>query len=127
MDCTRCLYEVACDLNGRMSGNNNPLKYDKECPIFKDKSLYTELPCKVGDTVYVICNKEVQETTVFSMKAETEDNRWVFFIQAKAVDGTNKTYDGYVPVFKMFIFGKSVFLTKEEAEAKLKELKENAT
>lgn len=78
-------------------------------------------PCKVGGTVYVICNQEVQETSVFSMKAETEDNHYVFYIKAKAVDGTNKTVDGYVSVFKTFMFGKTVFLTKEEAEKALKE------
>ena len=78
-------------------------------------------PCKVGDMVYAICNHEVQETTVFSMLAETEEKEWVFLIKAKAFDGRNKTVDGYyVAVFKTFIFGKTVFLTREEAEAALR-------
>lgn len=79
-------------------------------------------PCKVDDTVYVISNEEVQETTVFSMNVETENNHYVFFIKAKVVDGTNKTVEGYVPVFGKFIFGKTVFLSSEEAEKVLKEL-----
>ena len=78
-------------------------------------------PCKVGDTVYVICNYTVQETTVFSLKMETEDGKYVFYIHAKAVDGAELTIDGeYVAVFKTFRFGKAVFLTKEEAEEALK-------
>lgn len=78
------------------------------------------MPCKVGDKVYVICNKEVQEATVFSMSMETENNNYVFYIKAKAIDGTIKSVDGYVPVFAKFIFGKTAFLTKEEAERALK-------
>ena len=78
-------------------------------------------PCKVGDMVYVICNHTVQETTVFSLKMETEDGKYVFYIHAKAVDGAELTIDGeYVAVFKTFRFGKTVFLTREEAEAALK-------
>ena len=79
-------------------------------------------PCKVGDEVYVICNHTVQETNVFSLKMETEDGKYVVYVKAKAVDGSNKTVDGYYEaVFKTFIFGKTVFLTREEAEAKQKE------
>lgn len=71
-------------------------------------------PCKVGDMVYVICDKKVQETTVFSMIIETEDSHWIYILKCKVfLGGTN--------VFKRFAFGKTVFLTKEEAEAKLKE------
>ena len=78
-------------------------------------------PCKVGDTVYVICNKMVQETTVFSMKVETEDKNYVFYIKALAVDGMNKTVHGYATVFKIFVFGKTAFLTRDEAEKALAE------
>ena len=77
-------------------------------------------PCKVGDTVYVICNNEVQETTVFSMIAQTEDDHYVFIIQAKAIDGAWRDADGYHSVFGKFIFCKTVFLTREEAEKALK-------
>ena len=80
-------------------------------------------PCKVGDTVYVICNNEVQETTVFSMIAQTEDDHYVFIIQAKAIDGAWRDADGYHSVFCKFIFCKTVFLTREEAEEALDRLK----
>lgn len=82
---------------------------------------WTRPPCKVGDKVYVICNYEVQETTVFSIKMETEDGKYVVYVKAKAFDGSRLTVDGdYVAVFKTFLFGKTVFLTKEEAEQALR-------
>lgn len=60
-----------------------------------------ELPCKVGDTVYLvnserICNKKVKDI--------------VFYI------------DGDIG-FNKYAIGKSIFLTREEAEKKLEELK----
>lgn len=99
MDCTKCLYEVACDLNRRMSGNNNPLKYDKECPIFKDKSLYIELPCKVGDKVAIRalcecvittpCYEECRNICPFEDECECEEcdgcNERIFDTKVSAI------------------------------------------
>lgn len=77
-------------------------------------------PCKVGDTVYVINEWEVEETAVFSMKIESVDSGWVVFLKARVTDYAIKSKDGYASVFKTFIFGKTVFLTREEAERALK-------
>lgn len=77
-------------------------------------------PCKVGDTVYVINEWEVEETAVFSMKIESEDSGWVVFLKARVTDYAIKSKDGYASIFKTFIFGKTVFLTREEAERALK-------
>ena len=77
-------------------------------------------PCKVGDTVYVINEREVEETAVFSMKIESVDSGWVVFLKARVTDYAIKSKDGYASVFKTFIFGKTVFLTREEAERALK-------
>ncbi len=71
-------------------------------------------PCKVGDKVYVLINGKVEKTKIFSMIAETEDNHWIYILKCNVFLG--------VSMFKKFIFGKTVFLTKEEAEEKLKEL-----
>ena len=72
-------------------------------------------PCKVGDTVYVLYNKEVYKTKVFSMVAETEDNKWVYILKCKIFNG--------ISMFKKFLFGKTVFLTREEAERALEVVK----
>lgn len=77
-------------------------------------------PCKVGDTVYVINEWEVEKTAVFSMKIESEDSGWVVFLKARVTDNAIKSKDGYACIFKTFIFGKTVFLTREEAERTLK-------
>jgi hypothetical protein len=78
-------------------------------------------PCKVGDTVYVINDDEVEETTVFSIKIESTDSHWTTFVKANIADHGIKFKDGYGRMFMIFIFGKNMFLTREEAEAKLKE------
>lgn len=87
---------------------------------FKDKSKYIELPCKVGDTVYVL------PTATNSLK-EITPYKVIDFILAKwnivsivSADKKNKLYQPHLDDF-----GKTVFLTLEEAEEKLKELNKN--
>lgn len=68
-------------------------------------------PCKVGDTVYRISTKHItkmryiQETKICRIAITEEGMK--FFCECN--------------VIAPCIFGKTVFLTKEEAEAKLKE------
>jgi hypothetical protein len=61
-----------------------------------------ELPCKVGDTVFAIVGKSVQEFEVYFIKIIKNKIRLV-----------NYDYIG-------FTWGEEVFLTKAEAEQKLK-------
>ena len=75
-------------------------------------------PCKVGDTVYAVGYREIYAGTVIEIKSfETED-------------GTEKTYhaedDGYPIGFTDEDFGKTVFLTREEAERALREVQGDA-
>ena len=72
-------------------------------------------PCKVGDKVYVIFKNEIYKATVFSMKIETEDDHYLTLIKVNVFDK--------ISMFKVFIFGKTVFLTREEAEKALQEVK----
>jgi hypothetical protein len=76
-------------------------------------------PCKVGDTLYVI--------------SQMKDKRILPFINkytATSISITKKSIvvyhemDGYIKVFKHTDFGKTVFLTREEAELALKEREE---
>ena len=77
-------------------------------------------PCKVGDKVFVICNDEVQETSVFSMTIDISDVVSVYYIYAYAVDGTEKEKDGYyTPYVMSFRFGFSAFSSREEAKQAL--------
>lgn len=76
-----------------------------------------KLPCKVEDTVYgismgKIISLTVNEISIFCMKGEK-------IINVKCQN--NDEFRNYVERE----FGKTVFLTKSEAEAKLKELRGN--
>lgn len=72
----------------------------------KENGRLIELPCVVGDTVYDIAGKEIRK---------------------QIVDGVEYTKDGFFIYANedewIGMFGDLVFLTKEEAEAKLKELR----
>lgn len=67
-----------------------------------------KLPCKVGDTVYVIVRKNI---SVQKIQRATIDSEMKIEFCTKRRG------------FALFDIGKTVFLTKSEAEAKLKELR----
>lgn len=73
------------------------------------------LPCKVGDTVYIIHNRAIRKTTVESIH-QWSSGHWKLSVH------TDKKYihwTGYEVHFESF--GKTVFLTREAAEAALEE------
>ena len=96
----------------------------------EEQGLLLRLPCKVGDTVYVVTSPfnvfddieydenmkdEVYEAYVSSVSFYESGEQ--FRIYAKA---TNHFIGAY---FRECDFGKTVFLTKSEAEAKLAEMR----
>lgn len=90
-------------------------------------------PCKVGDTVYKITHLCGGETIIVkgtvieitmtekSPKSKKVDCRFYFW-----ADGEEFTRRMYSIWCWWFDIGETVFLTKEEAKAKLKELNNNA-
>ena len=82
------------------------------------------LPCKVGDTVYVINDWEVEKTSVASMDIRFKKNWRDILLLANVADHGIKFKDEYGNKWKSFVFGKTVFLTREEAEAKLESIRE---
>jgi hypothetical protein len=88
------------------------------CEDFKDKSKIIELPCKVGDTVYA----------VFDESYALDESKWN--IEQHIVLGGNSKHlfiyqDDEIRTLRKNDIGRLLFLTKEEAEAKLKELNKN--
>ena len=77
-----------------------------KCEFFKDKSRFIELPCKVGDTIYHTFTGKVDYFEVYDIQVHN--------------DGIYVTYD-FNRYFNADEFGKTVFLTREEAEKKLEE------
>ena len=55
MTCKDCIhYEEVCEYN-------NAALDDKPCAAFKDRSRFVELPCKVGDTLFLTREEAEQE------------------------------------------------------------------
>ena len=80
-----------------------------------------KLPCKVGDKIFLDFagfGKNIDKFTVKDFHLDCfEDGETILFCDYESND---KTLSGQIDVTE---FGKTVFLTKSEAEAKLKELR----
>lgn len=80
---------------------------DTICRYFKDKSTYIQIPCNVGDVVYIIQDGKVLERRILDF-----------------------TYDGQLYVrlrpFRSYeyVIGKNAFLTKTEADLELSRINE---
>lgn len=91
----------------------------KEFQHLEEQGRLLKLPCKVGDTVYVKLASYCEEKY-----AEAKVRDFTHFISCGfCVVVTSKHFDKQNIPFTEF--GKTVFLTKSEAEAKLKELRHN--
>lgn len=101
--CKDCLHVDAC------------LESDKDliCRDYKDSSRFVELPCKVGDTVYIIARisgkEEIIQDSVesFTISSFVDNTPIILFDGIETCDWDSSD------------FGKQVFLTKEEAEQAL--------
>lgn len=82
----------------------------KEYEDAEEQGLLLRLPCKVGDKIYIVFhNHTIGKSTVVSFK---------MIAKGWAVKTNDWSY--------LFTdFGKTVFLTKSEAEAKLKEMEDS--
>ena len=80
----------------------------KEYQSLEEQGRLIKLPCKVGDTVYVIVGGKI---SVQNIQRATTDSEMRIEFCTKRIG------------FALFDIGKTVFLTKSEAEAKLKELR----
>ena len=96
--CKDCMHEKVCDYFG---GDLNE-EGAENCVCFKDRNRFVDLPCKVGDTVY-----QTDGIRIYENKIE----RIIFDTNNIGFDETS--------------IGKSIFLTREEAEKALKERENN--
>lgn len=92
--------------------------YGADCDGFKDKSLYIKLPCKVGDTVYF-------DAVGYHDTAEIDgihiDNQGILYTWVQYDVGVDLIELWDEGDFNIEDIGKTVFLTREEAEKALKE------
>lgn len=82
----------------------------------KEQGLLLRLPCKVGDTVYCIEDKQVWCCTIEKISISKNNGTWIeiSFPEEMPSITSMEFYPNEI--------GKTVFLTEEEAEAKLKEM-----
>ena len=126
LTCTDCIHDYVChnlnNLNYWNKDDPNGDPMDKFCLCFKNKELFIELPCKVGDAVWIVVKTddgyEIQKDFVSSICVQRHGD---FGIEMRFADTISTIMLSYIP---MKAFGEVVFLTKAEAEAKLEELKE---
>ncbi len=87
----------------------------------EEQGLLVKLPCKVGDTVYVPTSILISEFKITAIFCDTLGTYfyWLFYCGI---------YDRRTSGFRERDIGKTVFLTREEAEKKLEEMQnaENA-
>ena len=111
MTCRDCIHYEAClSVYMDLKGHNFP------CPQFKDRSRFVELPCKVGDTLFVL--------RYFYGKTRINPEKVCYF----TIDDNElriHTTAGYLTEHDM---NDGAFFTREEAEQalKLKERENNA-
>lgn len=117
--CENCLSKSVCRWYENGAGKNLCCADAFPCPEQKDKDLFIEAPCKMGDTVYRVVTmgtgvtfKKVGYNT-YREKEQTIKH----FIRCVTV-----TKNNFFDVLENF--GKTVFLTREEAKQALKERKE---
>lgn len=108
-DCSYNAFSFATDADGRkvLERAFEKLKAYEDA---EEQGLLLRLPCKVGDTVYVITSREVTESVVFRITIDSSDSTKILVT---------------VPVHdwqQIRTFGKTVFLAKEEAEQALAEM-----
>lgn len=121
MTCKDCLHYEACrDVYDDLTDKNYNSVFDEEdyarigCVNFTDRSEWVHLPCKVGDKVYICEARRVKE--------------WVITFCGKNSSGEYKMIavdDGFKNLLEFWDYdiGKTIFLTREEAEAVLKALR----
>lgn len=131
MTCESCLHYEACKLYGNTWYTNNVGKLephpeaDQLCKAYESKERFVELPCKIGDVVYSwryswkkedgIVPYQITNLTI----TQNKKGEWKKKYRAMwLVDG--KTRDWSLD-FGFDEIGKTVFLTREEAEEAVKE------
>lgn len=119
-DCPTCSICWDCDIPPRKCLYiKDVLEKLADYEDLEEQGRLIKLPCKVGDTIYAV-GEIVKEYKVISVSYHSNKptNRSEFCIETLPVNGSR-----VVVAFYDKEFGKNVFLTKSEAEAKLEELR----
>ena len=130
MTCKDCIHYTVCKALEEQVGMIDA----RQCGCYKDKSRFIELPCNEGDMVYIV--ERQYDNGHKTIKSSPKVYGEIHVVEGRY--GYNKKHPFFSPVkvcyrivrraFKISYlkdFGKSVFLTREEAEKALEGRREN--
>ena len=84
----------------------------------EEQGLLLRLPCKIGDSLYQPIHKDINEYKVIGICFDITKNEWLFEVAIQI------GLEWIKIVCEFSCIGKTVFLTKEEAEQALKQMGE---
>lgn len=112
-----------CDSCSQGAGNcktvENMIKKLATYEDLEEQGLLVRLPCKVGDTVYVPTRNFISELRIIMISVDMHGTYFGWRLNS----GIYPNLDG----FSGSKLGKTVFFTREEAEKKLEEMKNDKT
>ena len=108
MTCKDCVHYEVCKIV-HSNGDDRVLE-NSPCKHFKNKANFVELPCKVGDSVYLL--QKYYGTYCFNV---VEDKVQMIGVTSRGIHIKARNHHDHN---KMYMLGKTIFLTKEEAEQK---------
>lgn len=115
----KCFEEPCCGmgecLDDKCSLMLDACKKLAEYEQLEEQGLLARLPCKVGDTVYVPTRNFISELRIIMISVDMHSTYFRWMLNS----GIYPNLDG----FSRSKLGKTVFLTREEAEKKLEEMK----
>lgn len=123
--CKDCVHFEACKNIYEIHGDGLS-EESHGCEHFKDRSQFVELPCKVGDKVY-LDNLHIKYADVIGIYIDAFGGVFDLRIYTNIQLANGFGYKYFIS--KDYTFediGKRLFLTKESAEQALKEREENA-
>ena len=113
-DCPTCSICWSCDIPPRKCKYvSDALEKLAEYENLEEQGRLIKLPCKVGDTLYRLVPKIYRQYVEIKIAQFVINKNGIYFITNKGVS------------WSVGKIGKTVFLTKAEAKAKLKELRRN--
>ena len=109
--CENCYHSDVCvDYN-----KTHSIDWEPDCKYIKDKSLIVELPCKIGDTVYILnhvfCACVTPEVNYYEILEEKVG--MICIEESEITMGSERLGWGVSD------FGKTVFFTREDAKKAL--------
>lgn len=119
-NCKDCMHNEACSVFAGDLGEDGAEK----CVCFKDRNRFVELPCKVGNTLYMLNRNKsnIQEMTLDKPDIRCHCIKDDEFACCMPI--CNDKENG-ICAYRFHLdfseIGKTVFLTREEAEKALKE------